>query len=103
MTEKKYYEVLKISETASKSEIRKAYIALARTTHPDKGGNEEEFKKVNKAYEVLIDESKRKAYNNNKDVAIEKYGYDYGEKIEEGELAVKKYTGHISAMNEAWN
>src|SRR2546423_14833411 len=103
MTEKKYYEVLKISETASKSEIRKAYINLARTTHPDKGGNEEQFKKVNKAYETLIDENKRREYDNGENVSVEEYGYDYGVEFEEGESAILKYTDVNSkdAMNKA--
>lgn len=101
---KKNYEILKISENASKSEIRKAYINLARTTHPDKGGNEEEFKKVNEAYEILIDENKRREYDKGESVSVEKYGYDYGEEFEEGELAISKYTdaNSIDAMNKAW-
>ena len=60
-----YYDILGIDKNASKSEIRKKYIELARTTHPDKTGSDgEEFKKVNKAYEVLIDENKRREYIN---------------------------------------
>src|SRR3989442_1038224 len=99
---KEYYEILKIEENASKSEIRKAYINLALVNHPDKGGNEEEFKKINKAYEVLIDEDKRKEYDGgNENVSIVEYGCDYGKEVEEGELAVKKYTDHISEMNQA--
>jgi len=102
MATKKYYEILNINENATKSEIRKAYIKLARETHPDKGGNEEEFKKVNKAYEVLIDENKRREYNNgNENISVKEYGYDYGEPIPDGESAVSKYTNNIDSMNEA--
>ncbi|MCE8167925.1 MAG: DnaJ domain-containing protein [Candidatus Moeniiplasma glomeromycotorum] len=103
---KEYYKILKIdNEKASKSEIRAAYIKLAKETHPDKVGNEskiEEFKKINKAYEVLIDENKRREYDGGNDVSIVEYGYDYGEKIPDGELAVKKYTNHISELEKAW-
>ena len=31
--------------------------------HPDKGGDTEKFKRINKAYEVLKDEEKRKIYD----------------------------------------
>ena len=33
--------------------------------HPDKGGDEEKFKDVSEAYQVLIDSNKRTNYNNN--------------------------------------
>jgi len=84
---KNYYEILEIDKNATELDIRKAYIELAKKAHPDRGGNEEEFKKVNKAYEILIDKSKRKEYDNgNENVSVEKYGYDYGEKVEESAL-----------------
>ena len=52
--EKDYYGVLGVSSTASAKEITKAYRKLARSPHPDaKGGNEERFKEVSAAYDVL--------------------------------------------------
>ncbi len=58
-----YYEILKISENASREEIKQSYRKLALENHPDKGGNEEEFKKISLAYEVLNDDNKRKEYD----------------------------------------
>ena len=58
-----YYKTLGVSRGASSEEIKKAYRKKARTAHPDAGGSEEEFKKINEAYEVLGDEEKRKIYD----------------------------------------
>ena len=52
-----YYRVLGIAKTASQSDIKKAYLGLAKKYHPDaKTGNEEKFKELANAYEVLSDE-----------------------------------------------
>lgn len=61
-----YYEVLGVTRTASKDEIRKAYRQMARKYHPDvskEPGAENTFKEVNEAYEVLSDENKRNLYD----------------------------------------
>ncbi len=62
--EKDYYAVLGVSSNASAKEITKAYRKLARSHHPDaKGGNEDRFKEVSAAYDVLGDETKREEYD----------------------------------------
>lgn len=60
---KKLYEVLEVSPTATQDEIKKAYKKLALKHHPDKGGDPEKFKEVNAANEVLSDPDKRKTYD----------------------------------------
>jgi DnaJ-class molecular chaperone len=57
------YERLGLSKGSSAQEIRKAYLNLSRTQHPDKGGSEEKFKKLQEAYEILSDDSKRNFYD----------------------------------------
>ncbi len=58
-----YYKILGVSRDASKDEIKKAYRKLAHKYHPDKGGDEETFKKISEAYHVLSDEKKRAQYD----------------------------------------
>lgn len=59
-----YYQILGVERGASAADIKKAYRHLAHQHHPDKaGGNEEKFKQVNAAYQVLSDEQKRAQYD----------------------------------------
>ena len=61
-----YYDVLGVSKNASLEEIKRAFRKLAMKYHPDRNkepGAEEEFKKINEAYQVLSDDEKRKLYD----------------------------------------
>ncbi|XP_047939823.1 uncharacterized protein LOC125187302 [Salvia hispanica] len=61
-----HYDVLGLLPNASSSEIKKAYRLLALKYHPDVNkevGADEDFKSVRLAYEVLINESTRSAYD----------------------------------------
>jgi curved DNA-binding protein len=62
-----YYKILGIGKDSTADEIKKAYRKLALKLHPDKNpGNkeaEDKFKKINEAYAVLSDPSKRKEYD----------------------------------------
>jgi molecular chaperone DnaJ len=61
---KSLYESLGVSKNATQDEIKKAYRKLVREVHPDKNpGNEERFKEVQGAYDVLSDPEKRKQYD----------------------------------------
>jgi len=63
------YEILEVSPTATKDEIKKAYKLMALKTHPDrvppeqKSRAETAFQKVNAAYEVLSNETARQEYD----------------------------------------
>lgn len=60
---KDYYQILGVSKSATKDEIKKAFHKLAHQHHPDKGGEEAKFKEINEAYQTLSDESKRQQYD----------------------------------------
>ena len=60
MSKRDYYEVLGVSKSASADEIKKAFRRLAVQHHPDKeGGNEDKFKEIQEAYEILSDSQTR--------------------------------------------
>jgi DnaJ-class molecular chaperone len=62
-----YYQTLGVTRTASQKELKAAFRKLARKYHPDANKSdpsaEDQFKKVNEAYEVLSDEKDRKLYD----------------------------------------
>jgi molecular chaperone DnaJ len=58
-----YYEILGIKEDTTSDEIKKVYRKLAMEHHPDKGGDEEKFKKISEAYDILGDDNKRSNYD----------------------------------------
>lgn len=61
-----YYDILGVPDTATQDEIKKAYRKLARKLHPDVNNDpkeQERFKEITNAYEVLSDENKRKEYD----------------------------------------
>jgi curved DNA-binding protein len=68
-----YYSILGVSRTASPEEIQKAYRTVARKYHPDLNPDDkkakEKFQNVQKAFETLNDEKKRKLYD--------QFGSDY--------------------------
>ena len=54
-----YYDILEVSQNATKDEIKSAFRKKARTLHPDVNkapDAEEKFKELGKAYETLMDE-----------------------------------------------
>jgi len=70
----KFYDILGVPKEASESDIKKAFRKLAIKHHPDKGGDEEKFKEITRAYEVLSDPEKRKAYDEYGEEGLEGQG-----------------------------
>ncbi|MBS9778585.1 MAG: molecular chaperone DnaJ [Gammaproteobacteria bacterium] len=69
---KDLYQILGVSKSATKDELKKAYRKLAMKYHPDRNPDDKEaeakFKEGKEAYEILNDEQKRQVYD--------QYGYD---------------------------
>jgi curved DNA-binding protein CbpA len=62
-----WYDILSIPTNASDSAIKNAFKKLAKQYHPDKNPgsiwHEEQFKKINQAYQILSDPKKKKQYD----------------------------------------
>ena len=58
-----YYALLGVPRNATTAEVRKAFRGKALEQHPDRGGDEESFRLLSKAYDVLSDQERRKYYD----------------------------------------
>eukprot|EP00930_Biecheleria_cincta_P061233 TRINITY_DN46803_c0_g1_i1.p1 TRINITY_DN46803_c0_g1~~TRINITY_DN46803_c0_g1_i1.p1 ORF type:complete len:432 (+),score=85.41 TRINITY_DN46803_c0_g1_i1:48-1343(+) len=59
----KFYKLLEVSADATPTDIKHAYRKKALHLHPDKGGDPEQFKAMQAAYDVLKDPRKREIYD----------------------------------------
>ena len=61
---KDYYSILGVDRGISQDDLKKVYKRLSKKHHPDKkGGDEERFKEISEAYNILGDENKRREYD----------------------------------------
>ena len=56
------YQILGVTPTASRNEIKAAYRDLVKRHHPDTGGDESKILAINAAWEILKNKETRTAY-----------------------------------------
>ena len=82
MAKRDFYDVLGVTKSASKDEIKKAYRKLALKFHPDKTkgdkASEEKFKEASESYHVLSDEKRKANYDQFGHAAFEGSGGGQG-------------------------
>ena len=81
-----YYKILEVDRGADQETIKKAFKKKAMQHHPDKGGDEATFKKINEAFQILSDTSKKQNYD--------KFGTAGGEAF--SGFNYKPYTGRTN-------
>jgi len=103
------YKLLEVSETSSVEQIKKQYRKMALQHHPDKqGGNggeektglsekDQHFIKIQEAYEVLSDQSKRRQYDSMLD-----FDDSIPEKVDEA-LGFFETFGPVFKTNARWS
>jgi len=57
------YEILGVAKNATTENIKKIFKEKCKKLHPDHGGNLEDFTNLKKAFDILMDSSKRKFYD----------------------------------------
>ncbi|NBP58517.1 J domain-containing protein [bacterium] len=58
-----YYDILGVDKNASPDEIKQAYRKLAGRHHPDRGGDTQQFQRIQEAYNTLGDPQKKQEYD----------------------------------------
>ncbi len=81
MSKADYYEILGVTKTVTKIELKKAYRRKAMKYHPDRNSGseaEKKFKECKEAYEILKDDQKRAAYDQFGHAGVEQQGMGGG-------------------------
>lgn len=58
-----HYQLLQVRRDASPEVIAAAYRRLMKDAHPDRGGDAERARRLNLAYETLVNPSARRTYD----------------------------------------
>ena len=65
-----HYEVLGVERDADVGTIKKSHRKMALKHHPDKGGDPDQFRLIQQAYEVLSDIQERKWYDDHREAIL---------------------------------
>lgn len=99
-----YYEILQVSSNATKEIIDKAYKTLAKKYHPDanppekKGWAEDNFKKINEAYETISDQDKRAKYDEQLEKAKQKVEQERYNRLYEQNEELKRELNNLRTI-----
>ncbi|CAD8047171.1 unnamed protein product [Paramecium sonneborni] len=82
---KDYYKILNCSPTDPEQKIKQEYYKLAKQYHPDiNKGNEEKFKQINEAWDVLSDKHKKQQYDSARSYSNNTYETNFRDNQQHG-------------------
>lgn len=90
-----HYALLGVLPGATETDIRRAYMKLAKALHPDlDGGDAVQMQALNSAYQTLKDDGRRRAYDlmHQTETGTAKLSYRYGDDPD--------HDAHLSAMSD---
>lgn len=70
----KPHDILRVKIDADLETIKRAYVKLAKTTHPDAGGSKDDFVRLHAAYEAMVEHCKTAATSQQQGPAEEDHG-----------------------------
>ncbi|KYQ90546.1 hypothetical protein DLAC_09171 [Tieghemostelium lacteum] len=95
----RYYTLLGVEPSATSEEIKRAYRDAALKYHPDRNPDPnaaEIFKEISHVYQILMDEDKRKLYDQYGEEGLNLFGNDI--LGEEAELIAKAFSGSMRLL-----
>jgi len=99
-----YYEILGVAPNASTEEIKRAYHRMAFQCHPDRHQETEEahkkMQKINEAYAVLTDSTKRREYDVPRGYGIRVPKFKRGSKVRINVNSPSSYKGYIGFVDK---
>jgi curved DNA-binding protein CbpA len=94
------YEVLGVAKDATAAQIKSAYRKLVKVHHPDKGGDEEQFRKITQAYEVLSNANRREKYDATGDDTVDGFQSEAQKEAEVTRLVHAIFNAVVMGIDE---
>jgi len=93
------YQILGVSREASEDEVKKAYKKLAMKHHPDKGGDPEEFKKIQSAYDIITKGEEQHEQHFDPFSMFSQFFHQNQKQIHEIKISIDvAYKGHVVSL-----
>ena len=81
------YRVLSVARDADRDEIHRAFRALARELHPDRGGDPALMQAINDAWAILSRPTHRRAYDEARAAAVERARLRKTQRVQQAQAA----------------
>jgi curved DNA-binding protein CbpA len=104
-----YYQILGVKSDVTLEELKRRYRFLAQAYHPDrfntleaKAEAENDMKRINAAYDVLSNPSKRTEYDRNYRNQYSKSGQPSSQTTDNSRLSFETHVAYLDAVGKRW-